>query len=318
MNLDTNTRVHRTFVALAIIAMFILTGTTYAQAQTPADQIDLSGVSVAVYFGDQSSSQSSRNALTFMFQWMNASTDLLYASDIIDGELSNYDMVVIPGGWAVTYNNELGTTGIAEIRRFVREGGAFFGVCAGAYFACDKVTWEGTTYDYSLDLFDGTGVGPVEEIASWPNYDMSEISVNHSSDIIDFSGEPSTHSVMYYGGPYFESESQDGIHTLATFSANSQSAMIAFEFNSGRVFLSGPHPEWEEDSQRDNSIWENEFDDQGSEWDMMMKVSLWLVEDLEPSTTQPPAMGLTFGQSIAIAASLLVITALIVYRTKKR
>jgi len=318
MNLDATTRIHRTSVALALIAMIILTLTTYAQAQTPADQIDLSGVCVAVYFGDQSSSQSSRNALTFMFQWMNASTDLLYASDIIDGELSNYDMVVIPGGWAVTYNSELGTSGIAEIRRFVREGGAFFGVCAGAYFACDKITWEGTTLDYSLDLFDGTGVGPIEEIAGWPNYDMCEISVNHSSDIIDFSGEPATHSVMYYGGPCFESESQDGVHTLATFSVNNQSAMIAFEYESGRVFLSGPHPEWEEDSQRDNSVWENEFDDQGSEWDMMMKVSLWLVEDLESSTTPLSTLGLSFEQSVAIAATLLVVIVLIVYRTKKR
>lgn len=317
MNLDITPRMHRTFVALAIMVMFILTLTTYAQAQTPADRIDLSGVSVAIYYGDQSSSQSSRNALTFMFQWMNASTGLLYASDIIGGELSNYDMVVIPGGWAVSYNSELGTSGITEIRRFVREGGAFFGVCAGAYFACDKVTWEETTLDYSLDLFDGTGVGPVVEIASWPNYDMCEIRVNHSSDIIDFSGEPAAHSVMYYGGPYFESESQDGIHTLATFSVNNQSAMIAFEYESGRVFLSGPHPEWEEDSQRDNSIWENEFDDQGSEWDMMMKVSLWLVEDLESSTTTPPTLGLSFEQSVAIAATLLVVLVLFVYRMKK-
>jgi len=83
------------------------------------------------------------------------------------------------------------------------------------------------------------------------------------------------------------------------------------------VFLSGPHPEWEEDSQRDNSIWENEFDDQGSEWDMMMKVSLWLVEDLESSTTTPPTLGLSFEQSVAIAATLLVVLVLFVYRMKK-
>lgn len=317
MNLESPTRMHRTYTALAVMVLFFLTLTTYAQAQTPADRIDLSGVSVAIYYGDQSSSQSSRNALTFMFQWMNASTDLLYASDIIGGELSNYDMVVIPGGWAVTYNSELGTGGITEIRRFVRAGGAFFGVCAGAYFACDKITWEGPTYDYSLDLFDGTGVGPVVEIASWPDYDMCEIRVNHSSDIIDFSGEPATHSVMYYGGPYFVSESQDEIHTLATFSVNNQSAMIAFEYESGRVFLSGPHPEWDEDSQRDNSIWENEFDDQGSEWDMMMKVSLWLVEDFESSSTTPPTLELSFEQSVAIVATLFIVMVLIVYRMKK-
>jgi hypothetical protein len=75
---------------------------------------------------------------------------------------------------------------------------------------------------------------------------------------------------------------------LATYAANNESAMIAFEYEDGRVFLSGPHPEWEEDSDRDNVVgWDIAFDDFGSEWDMMIKVSLWLLENSGSETTSP-------------------------------
>jgi glutamine amidotransferase-like uncharacterized protein len=249
---------------------------------------DLSGLKIALYYGDPSTSTSSRTALQFMLSWMNASVDVLYASDIIDGDLSGYDMLAVPGGWAGTYNVDLAGTGITEIRNFVRDGGAFFGVCAGAYFGCDKLLWEGGVLEYPLNLFDGYGVGPVEEIATWPNRDMTEIIINRTSPLIDLSGEPANHTIQYFGGPWFDIAGKEGIHSLATYAANNESAMIAFEYEDGRVFLSGPHPEWEEDSDRDNDIgWDNAFDDFGSEWDMMLKVSLWLLENSRSETTSP-------------------------------
>ena len=271
-------------VMILILLVFSPYHLTLTDGQTPPT--DLIGVNIALYYGDASSSTSSRTALQFMFQWMNATVDLLYASDIKDGDLADYDMVVIPGGWAGTYNEDLAGSGITEIREFVGDGGSFFGVCAGAYFGCNLVSWEGGTLDYPLGLFGGWGVGPIDEIASWPNYAMGEIVLNHSSAIIDLSGEPANHSVMYYGGPWFDTTGQEDIHTLATFAANDKPAMIAFEYEDGRVFLSGPHPEWEEDSDRDNCTWENGLEDEGSEWDMMLAVALWLVENLETSTSE--------------------------------
>lgn len=284
--------------------------------ETP--RADLNGVNIALYYGDASSSSSSRTALQFMFSWMNATVDTLYASDIKNGDLADYDMIVIPGGWAGTYNEDLAGSGIIEIQEFVEDGGSFFGVCAGAYFGCNLISWEGGTIDYPLGLFGGWGVGPIEEIASWPNYAMTRIQINHSSLIIDFSDEPVNHTVMYYGGPWFDISGQEDIHTLATYEANNKSAMIAFECEEGRVFLSGPHPEWEEDSNRDNSTWENDLDDDGSEWDMMLSVALWLVENLEVTTETPtptdgptPSSGLTEVSMIAIG--IIGITMLFLY-----
>ncbi|MHA1864726.1 MAG: BPL-N domain-containing protein [Candidatus Thorarchaeota archaeon] len=280
-----NVQSPRKLIVLAFLTLFLLSpfNITITTGQTlPAD---LNGINVALYCGDPSTSTSSRTALQFMFSWMNASVDILYASDIHDGDLAGYDMIVIPGGWAGTYNEDLAGTGITEIRNFVRNGGAFFGVCAGAYFACDKLLWEGAILEYPMNLYEGYGIGPMEEIAAWPDYDMTDIIVNHSSSIINLSGEPENHTVMYYGGPGFDLTGQQAVHSIATYSTNNKSAMIAFEYEEGRVFLSGPHPEWEEDSQRDNVSWDNVFEDNGSEWDMMLKVSLWLLENSGFETT---------------------------------
>ena len=278
----------RKIAVLVITALFMLSPFLMTTTNGQTAPTNLTGKNVAVYYGDPSSSASSRTALQAMFSWMNASVDVLYASDIAAGNLTDYDMIVVPGGWAGTYNEDLAGTGITEIRNFVRDGGAFFGVCAGAYFGCDKLLWEGGFLEYQLDLFDGYGIGPVEEITSWPNFDMTEIIINQTSPLIDLSGEPAIHTIQYFGGPWFDIAGKEGIHSLATYAANNESAMIAFEYEDGRVFLSGPHPEWEEDSNRDNVVsYDNIFDDVGSEWDMMLKVSLWLLENSGSETTSP-------------------------------
>lgn len=285
--LKLNAQSSRKLIVLVIVSLFIVSPfhimTTTAQT-TPTD---LAGMKIALYYGGSTSTES-RTALQYMFSWMNASVDVLYASDISDGDLSEYDMIAVPGGWAGDYNTDLAGTGITEIRNFVQAGGAFFGVCAGAYFGCDKILWEGGFLEYPLNLFEGYGIGPAEEIASWPNRAMTEIIINQTSPLIDLSGEPANHTIQYFGGPWFDIASKEGINSLATYAANNESAMIAFEYEDGRVFLSGPHPEWEEDSDRDNVVgWDIAFDDFGSEWDMMLKVSLWLLENSGSETTSP-------------------------------
>ena len=277
----------RRSIVLVIMTLFVFSPFCITRAVSQTHSTDLDGMKIALYIGS-STSTNSRTSMQFMFSWMNASVDILYASDISGGALSDYDMLAVPGGWAGDYNVDLAGTGITEIRNFVEDGGAFFGVCAGAYFGCDKLLWEGGILEYPLNLFEGFGIGPVEEIAVWPNRAMTEIVINQTSPLIDLSGEPENHTVMYFGGPWFDIAGKEGIHSLATYAANNESAMIAFEYEDGRVFLSGPHPEAEEDSDRDNVIsWDNAFDDFGSEWDMMLKVSLWLLENSGSETTSP-------------------------------
>lgn len=55
--------------------------------------------------------------------------------DIGSGILRNFDALVIPGGSATTEAYSMGPAAREEVRRFVREGGIYLGVCAGAYLA---------------------------------------------------------------------------------------------------------------------------------------------------------------------------------------
>jgi glutamine amidotransferase-like uncharacterized protein len=69
------------------------------------------------------------------------------ARQIREGELKRFDVVVHPGGSGGKQARQLGESGREAIRRFVRRGGGFIGVCAGAYLASSH-------YDWSLNLLD--------------------------------------------------------------------------------------------------------------------------------------------------------------------
>lgn len=61
--------------------------------------------------------------------------DLIRSEDIRNGCLGKYNMLFVPGGWASNKLKALGDKGVEEIKRFVYEGGHYFGICGGAGLA---------------------------------------------------------------------------------------------------------------------------------------------------------------------------------------
>jgi len=61
--------------------------------------------------------------------------ELIRAEDIKKGCLKNYAMLFVPGGWASNKLKALGDKGVAEIKKFVRNGGNYLGFCGGAGLA---------------------------------------------------------------------------------------------------------------------------------------------------------------------------------------
>ena len=55
--------------------------------------------------------------------------------DIRDGKLKNLDLLMVPGGSSSKQCKAMGEAGMAEVRRFVADGGAYLGVCAGYHCA---------------------------------------------------------------------------------------------------------------------------------------------------------------------------------------
>jgi putative intracellular protease/amidase len=63
--------------------------------------------------------------------------DLVRSEDVRAGALSRYRMLFVPGGWASNKVTALGDRGQEEIRRFVKEGGSYLGICGGAGMATE-------------------------------------------------------------------------------------------------------------------------------------------------------------------------------------
>lgn len=63
--------------------------------------------------------------------------DLLRAEDVRSGKLNDYGLLFVPGGWASNKIKALGDTGTEAIKRFVRDGGAYLGLCGGAGLATE-------------------------------------------------------------------------------------------------------------------------------------------------------------------------------------
>lgn len=56
--------------------------------------------------------------------------------------------------------------------------------------------------------------------------------------------------------------------------------MLAFEYGSGRVFIIGTHPEFEEDSDRDGFAPDSTLNDMGSDWELMENAVRWCTDQL--------------------------------------
>lgn len=64
--------------------------------------------------------------------------DLVRSEDVRKGRLAGYRFLFVPGGWASNKLKVLGDAGIEEIRRFVRGGGGYVGLCGGAGLATQE------------------------------------------------------------------------------------------------------------------------------------------------------------------------------------
>lgn len=61
--------------------------------------------------------------------------DFIDAVDVQSGKLGGYDVLVMPGGSGYDRYTQLGEEGFEKIRRYIKDGGAYYGICAGIALA---------------------------------------------------------------------------------------------------------------------------------------------------------------------------------------
>ena len=288
----------RQFLGICLLSLLILTFPSPVISEAQVEINDLTGVNVAIYNGT-GVMISSRVALTRMFEWMGASVVNATASQICDDILCDYDILVVPGGSEGTANLDLDSEGKEKIQDFVYNGGSYFGICGGATF--------GATYLRLINCF----MSPVNEPGDLIH--MTTMNINQSSTGPDLSDLPENLTTMYYASQYFTPQYGTTFHTIAMYDYNDRAGMIASKYGNGTVFLSSPHPEYEEDDDRDDTTFGDIHDDPDSEWELLFRVSKWLIEasivECPTSTPTPTPLNIPL---IAVAGTGCVTIVIVV------
>ena len=145
--------------------------------------------------------------------------------------------------------------------------------------------------EYPLQLFNGTGLGPID---GEYGESMNVIDINNGCEEIELSGLPDTMTMMQWEGIQFlpDEDHTSELINVSYWGDTARRAQIAYKYGSGCVFLSGCHPELEEDSDRDGSDYFDHHEDPETDWPLMLAVSKWLVqastwdnESINPSST---------------------------------
>ena len=162
-----------------------------------------------------------------------------------------------------------------------------------------------------MNIFHGTLNSPVPEIGSGIN--MHNMTINRNSEGPDLSELPEYCTTLYWSSGYFEADDISKIIPITFYPENNESCMITFKYGSGSVFLSSPHPEIEENSDRDGTSDFDSYDDPDSEWDLLLQVSIWHV-----STSWNAKPLIWLGIIIGIIGIGIVITLTIFLIKRKR
>jgi len=100
-------------------------------------------VHVAIYDHSGGKANGPRDLVTFLTPANGFETTILTSEEIQEGALTDeFDILVMPGGSAGAQARHLEEVGRDEIRRFVREGGGYVGICAGAYLCTTYKPWS--------------------------------------------------------------------------------------------------------------------------------------------------------------------------------
>ena len=194
----------------------------------------------------------------------------LTAAEILAGELANVKVLVMPGGESWEYLKELGPAGGEKIKAFVDSGGSYIGICAGAFYATSDRLGGYATGPYGIGLlqgtaYDGTALHTRPFIEGMMNFPILPTTLTENI--------PTQLRMVMFGGPSFrfsrDEGARKGLQVLAKIEFIDEPTMIAFNYGMGRVFLSGPHLEVEEN----RTGWGPAFTDPESDWPLLENIA---------------------------------------------
>lgn len=170
------------------------------------------------------------------------------ANDILRGGALNDEVLAffMPGGAATPYMNKLQTLGNRIIRDYVAEGGVYFGICAGAYYASRKISFEqdipglALEQECGLNLIEAHAVGTLKKDFGLEPYWRPTVD-NAAVTQVVWAADGEKHGVFYHGGPKFEKVQDAEVLAVYEEAEGKPPAILARSYGKGLVIVSGVH-----------------------------------------------------------------------------
>ena len=178
----------------------------------------------------------------------------LAPEDYAKGGLDGLDLVIQPGGTCAGQYRALGEKGVEALRRFVLDGGKYYGVCAGAFLASQPyVATKASQCRIGLVPFRDDGP---EHYRGWAPI---KIGVTDEGREV-FGAAVTNRTVMYWGGPALIPDkpiADTDVKVLGRYAGRlintsnptpvkgmfGKAAFVGGRVGKGKVFVSCPHPE---------------------------------------------------------------------------
>jgi glutamine amidotransferase-like uncharacterized protein len=181
-----------------------------------------------------------------LFKISNINAKLITANELINTSWEkNASIFAIPGGRDLPYQEKLKGMGNDKITSFVKNGGIYLGICAGAYYACNDIEFDKNgdleiCEKRNLCFFPNTAVGPI----FGPNtYKYNSHESAHLLEINLMNNQ--SHHFYYNGGCFFKNaEIASNTQILARYKDNDEAAIIKCSYGKGFAYLSGVHFEY--------------------------------------------------------------------------
>lgn len=232
---------------LIVILLFVAPAVSHLQAAEPETKPDSDVVRVAIFDYVDKESTGPRNLKRILTPEHGFSCQIVSAEQIRGGELKNYDVLIMPGGSGGGQARNLKPEGREAVRTYVKNGGGYVGICAGAYLASSHYKW-------SLSLINAR----VWDRSHWKRGQKKvDIQLTPSGQQV-LSKNRDRYSIYYSNGPLLVPDNQPdlpGYEVLARFETEvaengapaeamvGTHAIIRSKFGTGRVICFSPHAE---------------------------------------------------------------------------
>ncbi|KAF8984179.1 biotin holocarboxylase synthetase [Entomortierella lignicola] len=223
-------------------------------------------MNILVYSGDGASRASVIHTVNSLRSLVGQHYDVMKIDDkglLTEPWEESTSLLVIPGGRDLPYVRDLSGPTNEKIRNYVHTGGNFIGICAGAYYAADRINFEpGSPLEVQgsrdLKFFPGECRGAVYPgfvYGSETGARAAMIRLDNDLFSKDQLGFDET-KVYFNGGGYFvDAEKYQNTQVLAWYgnepgqispgALSPKAAIIVCQVGLGLAVLSGVHPEYD-------------------------------------------------------------------------